>query len=114
MYMYNVSSLTFISTCIYYYDAHAMCMYMMYVVALIAISPPDVAEWIMNRSIYCSSEEDYTQQLSLAEIGSSAVIEYSFQFLEDFRDTSPVLPSQDTKFRYFIHVRSVRTCTYMI
>ena len=46
----------------------------------------DVAEWIMNRSIYCCSGDEGE------ESGKSPVVEYSFQFLEDFQEEKYRLP----------------------
>ncbi|CAI8028560.1 Transient receptor potential cation channel subfamily A member 1 homolog [Geodia barretti] len=46
----------------------------------------DVAEWMMNRSIYCCSGDQGE------ESGESPVVEYSFQFLEDFQEEKYRLP----------------------
>ena len=40
----------------------------------------DVAEWMMNRSVYCCSGDQGQ------ESGETPIVEYSFQFLEDFQD----------------------------
>ena len=40
----------------------------------------DVTEWMMNRSIYCCSGDQGE------ESGESPIVEYSFQFLEDFQE----------------------------
>jgi hypothetical protein len=41
---------------------------------------PDVTEWMMNRSIYCCSGDQGE------ESGETPIVEYSFQFLEDFQE----------------------------
>ena len=56
----------------------------------------DVAEWVMNRSIYCHSVQE-REDLSLTEDGRNAVVEYSFQFLEDFREELPKFPFHGMK-----------------
>lgn len=47
---------------------------------------PDVAEWMMDRSVYLSSSGHGD------ESGGNPLIEYSFQFLEDFQDQCHPLP----------------------
>ena len=65
----------------------------------------DVAEWVMNRSIYCHSVQEM-EDLSQAEGGRNAVVEYSFQFLEDFREECPKFPILGMKI--FKHIDSPR------
>ena len=62
----------------------------------IKLSNADVAEWIMNRSIYCSSGQGM-EDLSFTEGGRSTVVEYSFQFLEDFQEECPKFPFHGMK-----------------
>ena len=53
----------------------------------------DVAEWIMNSSIYCHDGEG-REDPCLTEDGAcrNTVVEYSFQFLEDFQEECPKFP----------------------
>ena len=49
----------------------------------------DVAEWMMNRSVYlCGGNHG-------DESGESPIVEYSFQFLEDFQEECRRLPFEN-------------------
>ena len=54
----------------------------------------DVAEWMMNRCINCGDVEGNKEAAlpSLTEAGRNSVVEYSFQFLEDFQEECPKFP----------------------
>ena len=53
----------------------------------------DVAEWLMNR---CINQRELDQDdrgiLSSAEAAQNSVVEYNFQFLEDFNDVCSRFP----------------------
>ena len=67
---------------------HNFCPYII-IVALILSIHADVAEWMMDRSIRTvDPEEEGGEELT----EDSCEIEYSFQFLEDFQDETPMLP----------------------
>lgn len=55
----------------------------------------------MNRGIkYQEPEADSEPaQLSLTEAGRNTVVEYSFEFLEDFQEVCPKIPFDMTFFR---------------